>query len=262
MDLGTLKSLSALAMLAVLLLWESLAPYFAFFAGSSRLRLTHALRNVGLGLINAVCTAVVLATLWTWITAWTAAHEFGVLHWLQLQGWQRLAAAFLLFDLWMYWWHRLNHRNPWLWRLHRVHHSDPQMDVTTAQRFHLGEILLSSLLRVPVLALIGMNLIELALYETVMFANVQLHHANIGLPAWLDRAARTVLITPALHKVHHSRLREETDSNYGSLLAWWDLLFATRRTRQQPQTIDIGLDGFDAPAQQTLGGLLRMPSER
>jgi sterol desaturase/sphingolipid hydroxylase (fatty acid hydroxylase superfamily) len=178
-----------------------------------------------------------------------------------LQGWQRWAAVLLLFDVWMYWWHRLNHRIPWLWRLHRVHHSDPRMDVTTAHRFHLGEMLLSCLLRVPVLALLGMSLAELASYEVLMFANVQLHHANVALPAWLDRIVRTVLVTPALHKVHHSRLRDETDSNYGSLFSWWDLLFVSRRTRADSElhSICFGLDGFDASRQQSLTGLLKMP---
>jgi sterol desaturase/sphingolipid hydroxylase (fatty acid hydroxylase superfamily) len=135
------------------------------------------------------------------------------------------------------------------------------MDVTTAHRFHFGEILLSCLLRVPVLALLGMNLVELAIYETLMFANVQLHHANVTLPAWLDRLVRIVVVTPALHKVHHSRVREETDSNYASLFSWWDPLFGSRRTREDLRAICFGLEGYDAPRQQSLTALLKMPAQ-
>jgi len=262
-DPATLKSALALGGLVLLLLWESLAPYQGFFIGRGRARTLHATRNIALGLINTVCTAAAAATLWTATTAWAAHHEFGVMHWFGLQGAWRWLVILPLFDVWMYWWHRANHRLPWLWRLHRVHHSDPHMDVTTAQRFHLGEIVLSSLLRMPVLALLGMTLVELAVYETLMFAVVQLHHANVALPPALERLARGIIVTPALHKVHHSRVRAETDSNYASLFAWWDLLFGSRRTRAvtgaDPHAISFGLDGFDTPEQQRLRGLICMP---
>ncbi len=260
-DPAVLKRNSALIVLLVLVLWESAAPFMRFFAGHARDRLVHAARNFALGLSNALFTTAALATLWTWTAGWSAQHDFGVLNWLDLTGGWRWAAALLLFDAWMYWWHRFNHRVKWLWRLHRVHHCDPFMDVSTAQRFHLGEILLSSLLRVPVLALLGMTLVELAVYETLMFAVVQLHHANVALPPALDRMARTLIVTPSLHKVHHSRLQQETDSNYGSLLSWWDVLFGSRRTRADLQAIHFGLDGFDQPRQQRLSGLLLMPRE-
>jgi len=110
-----------------------------------------------------------------------------------------------------------------------------------------------------VLALLGMTLIELAVYETLMFAVVQLQHANVALPGPLDRCARVLIVTPALHKVHHSRIRGETDSNYASLFAFWDLLFASRRTRTDLHAIHFGLEGFDEPQRQTLRGLLQLP---
>jgi sterol desaturase/sphingolipid hydroxylase (fatty acid hydroxylase superfamily) len=258
-DFATLKSAAALGGLTLLMVWESLAPCQRFFTGRRRARTLHAARNFTLGLINAACTAAASVTLWKASADWAARNGFGLVNWLALQGAWRWLVTLLCFDAWMYWWHRANHRVPWLWRLHRVHHSDPHMDVTTAQRFHLGEIVLSSLLRVPVLALIGMTLTELAVYETLMFAVVQLHHANVALPAALERLARSVIVTPALHKVHHSRLRAETDSNYGSLLAWWDLVFRSRRERRDLDAISFGLDGFDNAEQQRLRGLVAMP---
>ncbi|MFA6963083.1 MAG: sterol desaturase family protein, partial [Opitutaceae bacterium] len=137
---------------------------------------------------------------------------------------------------------RLNHVWPFLWRFHRLHHADREMNVTTANRFHIGEIVLSSLLRVPLLALLGVRLEELALYETALFAVVQFHHANIGLPEWLDRALRCVIVTPYLHKVHHSVVRAEADSNFSSLFSWWDRLFRTFRLSRDPRRIVFGVD--------------------
>ncbi|MHB8521637.1 MAG: sterol desaturase family protein [Limisphaerales bacterium] len=185
-----------------------------------------------------------------------------MLHWLELPAAARLAIGLLLFDAWMYGWHRLNHRLRFLWRFHRTHHSDPRMDVTTAHRFHLGEIIFSSSLRIPVLALLGLSLAELAVYETVQFMVVQWHHANIALPPRLDRWLRLFVVTPAMHKVHHSRWGPETDSNYSSLLSIWDRIFRTFRLRADPRSIVFGLDHFDDPEQQTLAGLFKTPLDR
>ena len=258
-ELSRIRSVSSLTLLVLLLAWESLVPFFTYFAGNSGERGRHGLKNVVLGVLNALLTGLGFATLWLATTQWAQAHEFGLLNWLPLPGWARLAGAFLLFDTWMYWWHRLNHRIPFLWRFHRTHHSDPKMDVTTANRFHIGEIALSSVLRVPVIALLGLQLWELALYELAMFTVVQLHHANVALPAWLDRALRLIIVTPFMHKVHHSRWQPETDSNYSSLFSFWDRLFRTFRLRDDPRTLRFGLQEFDGQKNHTLAGLLATP---
>ena len=264
-ELNRWQGITSLTLLVILLAWESLVPFFVYFTGNTSERLRHGLKNVTLGVFNALLTGFVFAGLWWAAAEWARANGFGLLHWLSLPGWARLAVAFLLFDAWMYWWHRLNHRVPFLWRFHRTHHSDPKMDVTTANRFHIGEIVLSSVLRVPVIALLGLQLWELALYEMAMFTVVQLHHANIALPAWLDRSLRIVIVTPFMHKVHHSRWQRETDSNYSSLFSFWDRLFRTFRFRDDPYTIQFGLQEFDGAENHTLTGLLstpRKPSRR
>jgi sterol desaturase/sphingolipid hydroxylase (fatty acid hydroxylase superfamily) len=258
-ELNRWRSIVSLTLLVMLLAWESLVPFFVYFTGSPSERVRHGLKNVALGVLNALFTGLVFAALWWATAAWARAKGFGVLHWLSLPGWARPALAFLLFDAWMYWWHRLNHRIPFLWRFHRTHHSDAKMDVTTANRFHIGEIALSSVLRVPVIALLGLQLWELALYEMAMFTVVQLHHANIALPTWLDRALRVVIVTPFMHKVHHSRWQPETDSNYSSLFSFWDRLFRTFRFRDDPHTIQFGLQEFDGAENHTLTGLLATP---
>jgi sterol desaturase/sphingolipid hydroxylase (fatty acid hydroxylase superfamily) len=162
----------------------------------------------------------------------------------------RWIVVLFLLDAWTYAWHRLNHTVAFFWRFHRLHHSDCQMDVTKANRFHVGEIALSSLARVPVLALIGCRMDELVLYEVLLFAVVQFHHANIGLPDWLDRALRTVIVTPHLHKVHHSVVIAEQNANVSSLFSWWDRIAQTFRLVPDLSQVVCGVDTASANVTQ------------
>jgi len=250
--------------LVALLVWESLVPFFPFFVRHFRKRAIHFSWNILLGVINAVIIGLLFVKAWSWATDFAAQHQFGVLHWLggELPSWAIAVVAVLLFDFWTYWWHRLNHQVPFFWLFHKVHHSDPHMDVTTANRFHFGEIILSSVLRVPVLILIGADLWHLALYEAVLFPIVQFHHANISVGARLDKLLRLFIATPEMHKVHHSRYQPETDSNYTSLLSIWDRVFGSFRLRKNFGEISFGLDGLDAPEKQHMWGLLRTPLDR
>tara|TARA_R110000850_G_scaffold79565_12_gene171524 strand:- start:1064 stop:1915 length:852 start_codon:yes stop_codon:yes gene_type:complete len=251
--------LISIGVLIVLLAWETAAPFFPYFVRKLRFRTVHAFRNLALGVVNALAVSIGLVHLWGWAAETCTEKSFGVLNWAGLSGWGGALVAVLLFDLWTYWWHRLNHEVPLLWRFHQVHHSDPQMDVTTANRFHLGEIVLSSLLRVPVIFLIGAEFWHLALYEVILFPVVQFHHANIRVDGWVGRMLRWFIATPEMHKVHHSRWQPETDSNYTSLLSVWDRVFRTFRLREAPSQISFGLDGYDDTGSQKLRGVLTAP---
>lgn len=260
------QTIAMLAGLVLLLLWEHAHPFFDFFRADPKERGKHALRNLLLGGVNAVVVSVVFVGLWGVAAIWADQQGIGLLHGIEaglgLPVWAHALGALLLLDAWMYVWHRINHEIPFLWRFHRVHHHDPRMDVTTASRFHTGEIVLSSVFRIGIIVLLGVHLWELVLYETMMFAVVQFHHANVGLPAPVDRALRTVIVTPNMHKVHHSRWQPETDSNYSSLFSVWDRMARTFRLRDDPSTIEFGLDGWDAPDDQSFTGLLRAPLKR
>jgi len=224
-----LQDYQILTMLSVLLLmlaWESVHPFFAFFRGDLKSRGRHGLRNLFVGAVNALLVSGVFAGLWLTAAVFAESQRFGVMHWLEdglnLPVWAHAAGAIVLLDAWTYLWHRMNHEIPFFWRFHKVHHSDHTMDVTTASRFHVGEILFSSLFRIPLIMLFGVYFWELVLYEVLMFAVVQFHHANIGLSERIDRLLRVVIVTPNMHRVHHSRWQPETDSNYSSLLSVWD----------------------------------------
>ncbi len=249
---------AALVGLVVLLLLEGAHPFFEFFR-ERRERGRHVVRNLVLGAVNSVLVAVVFAGLWVAAAAWAEARGVGLLRLGALPGWLHAVLAVLLLDAWTYTWHRLNHRVPFLWRFHRVHHSDAQMDVTTASRFHTGEIVLSSLLRLPLIVTLGVTAWELVLYETLMFAVVQFHHANIALPSRVEAVVSKVIVTPAMHKVHHSRWQPETDSNYSAFLSVWDRLFRSFRRREALHEVELGLVEFDDAVHQSVAGMLRTP---
>ena len=251
-DASTLASWRAPASISVMLglfAWESAQPFFGLFVAgphSLRLRLRHAAKNIGIGVLNGLFIRFGFLAIWIATMEWTATHGAGLLNWFPVAPMFRWVAALFLLDAWTYVWHRWNHSVPFFWRFHRLHHSDRQMDVTTANRFHFGEITLSSLARVPVLALIGCRTEELALYELLLFAVVQFHHANIALPDWLDRALRTVIVTPHLHKVHHSVVRAEQNANFSSLFSWWDRIAQTFRLTADLSGVVFGVDEVPA----------------
>jgi sterol desaturase/sphingolipid hydroxylase (fatty acid hydroxylase superfamily) len=257
-ELQRWRGVASVGWLVALLAWETAAPCFACFADWSA-RGRHAARNLVVGLVNVVIVAGCFAVAWRAVADRAGAHRFGLLNWLGWPDALRAVVAVLLLDAWTYGWHRICHRVPLLWRFHRVHHGDAQMDVTTANRFHLGEIVASSLLRLPLLALLGVRFGELVLYETLLQFVVQWQHANIALPPAWERRLRRFVVTPGLHKVHHSRAQPETDSNFASLLPVWDRLFGSLRRRERPEEIRLGLDGFDDAERQRLAGLFREP---
>jgi sterol desaturase/sphingolipid hydroxylase (fatty acid hydroxylase superfamily) len=159
----------------------------------------------------------------------------------------------------MYGWHRANHRLPVLWRFHQVHHTDTAMDVTTALRFHPGELTLSSLANPIIVLLLGIGLAEVTLYKALMLPMILFHHSNVAIPARLEHQLRRWIVPPSLHRVHHSRIGAETNTNYGTLFPFWDRLFGSFRVRDDLERVDFGTGHRDDPSWQTLGKLLRLP---
>lgn len=243
------------AALALLWMLETVVPQFT---GRSR-RLSHYGHNLALGLLNVALVSLVFATALVASAEWSAARGLGLLHRIDAPAWVAWPLAILLLDLWMYLWHRLNHKVPLLWRLHSVHHSDAELDASSASRFHTGEIVLSSLARLAVLPLLGVTPAQLLLYELILQPVILFHHSNVRLPARLDQALRTVIVTPWMHWVHHSRYRPETDSNFASVFSFWDRLFGSFRLREDPSGISLGLDGYEPQEWRTIAGMLRSP---
>ncbi|NND70131.1 MAG: sterol desaturase family protein [Rhodothermales bacterium] len=255
------QAIAAVVGLLVFSAWETFKPFFSFFKDRGRDRGKHFVLNLAIGAFNSVAITLVFVGLWALAANWAGQNNIGLIN--SFRGNVPAAVTFVVailgFDLWTYSWHRINHVVGFFWRFHRVHHSDNKMDVSTASRFHIGEIVLSSLLRVPVIVILGATLWELVLYETLMFAVVQFHHANIVIPDRLDRFLRVFIVTPAMHKVHHSRVQPETDSNFSAFLSIWDRIGRSFRMRKDLDEIHFGLVGYDDPESQSIAGIAKTP---
>lgn len=190
-----------------------------------------------------------------------ARHGWGLLNQAALPGWVTVPLAVLFLDLVIYAQHRVFHAIPVLWRLHMVHHADPDIDVTTGGRFHPFEILLSMLIKMAAVLILGAPAVAVLIFEALLNATSMFNHANLALPLAVDRALRAILVTPDMHRVHHSVRREETNSNFGFNVPWWDRLFGSYR--DQPQGghagMTIGLQQFQATPHQGLVWMLLLP---
>jgi sterol desaturase/sphingolipid hydroxylase (fatty acid hydroxylase superfamily) len=250
-----IKSLLIFLTLSVIFTVEGVFPHYK---NRSR-RIQHALPHVFTALFNGILTRLVLAGLTLRAIDWGTLHQLGLSQTLQIPSYLKTAVVFVLFDIWMYFWHMANHRVGFFWLFHRAHHADTDMDTTTALRFHPGELVLSTFIRMPVIILTGMSFAEVVLFETVLNISTLFHHSNVAVPERWDRALRAVIVTPNMHRVHHSIERFETNSNYTSLLSVWDRLFRSFRKREDTRTITIGLPRLREEKWQKLPGFLITP---
>lgn len=240
----------------VLIFWlEGVFPYFK----QRPARFLHGANNAAIAVINALINLVFLLTAIPFIIRLAGMNSFGLGNLFAGKRFAVFLAIFLLFDLWMYLWHKVNHRLGILWRLHRAHHNDIMMDVTTALRFHPFEILISSTLNIGIVALLGMNLTHIAVYNAFLQMVTSFHHSNVALPERFDRILRAVIVTPNMHRVHHSIEFKETNSNYSSIFSFWDRFFATFRKRQDTHSITYGLNMLRDKKWQELRGFLAVP---
>src|SRR5437870_4819378 len=191
--------------------------------------------------------------------SWATQKPFGVVHVVAMPSALRFIASFLLMDLTFYWWHIANHRIGFLWRFHNVHHIDPDLDVSTGFRFHFGEVGMSAAFRVVQVLLIGISMPTFALYELVFQANTLFHHSNVRLPIRLERLLNKALVTPRMHGIHHSQVQRETNSNYGVVFPWWDLLHRTLCLNIPQAEIAIGIAGYSLRDDNELRNALLMP---
>ena len=215
--------------------WELLAPRRPL-TQSKPLRWSS---NLGLALLNNVAWRLLMPAGAVGVALAVQTRGWGLFNHVALPDWFEIAASVVLLDLAIYAQHWVFHRVPWLWRLHLVHHVDLDFDTTTGIRFHIVETLLSFAWKAVVIALLGPATLAVMIFEILLNATALFNHGNVRLPLWLDRALRLVLVTPDMHRVHHSVEDSETNSNYGFCLPWWDVLFHTYRS--QPAAGQDGL---------------------
>jgi len=246
------------AVLAVMALWEILAP---------RRRRTLARRrrwpaNLGVVVLNTAIVRVLFPAAAVGMALSAESQGWGLLNRYGVPAWAAVAAGIVLLDLAIYLQHVMFHAVPALWRLHRMHHADLDIDVTTGARFHPVEIVLSMLIKLAAIAALGVPPAAVVLFEVLLNATSMFNHANVRIPSALEPALRWLVVTPDMHRVHHSVERDETNSNFGFNLPLWDRLFGTYRAQPRAghESMTIGIPDFrDAAECNTLTGMLAIP---
>jgi len=218
--------------------------------------------NLGLFLINTMALRLLFPAAAVGIALSTRAVGWGGFNQVAWPFWVEVIFGVVLLDLAIYFQHRLMHQWSLLWRLHRVHHADMDFDLTTATRFHTLEIILSMLIKWGVILILGPGVLAVLIFEVLLSGMAIFNHANVDLPAKLDRWLRKLVVTPDMHRVHHSIKINETNSNYGFNLSIWDHWFGSYVDQPESghQTMTIGIPGYRNPVQvNRLAGMLRLP---
>jgi sterol desaturase/sphingolipid hydroxylase (fatty acid hydroxylase superfamily) len=243
--------------LLLIALWELLSPRRPLQSGKHR----RWLANLSLAAVDTVAVRLLFPLLPTAVAQIAATRGWGLFNMVPLASWLIFLLSFLLLDFIIYLQHVLFHFTPLLWRLHRVHHSDLDLDVTSGIRFHPLEIIISLLIKMAAVVLIGAPAQVVAAFEIALNACALFNHGNIKLPATCDRLLRLVLVTPDMHRIHHSVLVRETNSNFGFSVPWWDRFCGTYRPEPAAGQLamTIGLTKYRDPRRLTLLRLLAQP---
>ena len=216
--------------------------------------------------VNAVMTLPVfliggsiVRTVGLYLASWCESTHFGILQMATIPSPLRFALGFLLMDLSFYYWHRINHEWPLLWRFHNVHHCDPDMDVTTSFRFHFMEVLYSTGFRAVQVMAIGVSPVTYAVYEICFSCETVFHHSNLRLPVTVERMLNRVIVTPRMHGIHHSYVKEETNSNYSTIFRWWDAMHGSLNLGIRQPEVTIGVPGYSLRGDNGVLALNVMP---
>jgi sterol desaturase/sphingolipid hydroxylase (fatty acid hydroxylase superfamily) len=255
---ATIRLSCFLGTFAVMAVWEIRAPR----RGLTVSKMVRWINNLGLVALNAVILRLLFPAATLGTAAFAADQGWGLLNYFQTPVWLAVPAAVIAMDFVIWLQHVMVHAIPLLWRLHRVHHADPDYDITTGARFHPFEIILSMLIKSATILLLGPAVVAVIIFEALLNATAMFNHGNVRLPKGIDRVLRWFVVTPDMHRVHHSVEDDETNSNFGFNLSWWDRMFGTYR--QQPrgghEGMTIGIHGYRAPREVSwLPGMLALP---
>jgi len=243
--------------LAVMVLWEWLSPRRNQEIGRAR----RWPGSLGIVALDTVVVRLVFPAAAVGTALLAEARSWGLFQSLEAPTWLVIAMSVILLDLAIYLQHVLFHAVPVLWRLHRMHHADLEFDVTTGLRFHPIEILLSMGIKLGVVTALGTPAVAVLVFEVLLNATSMFNHGNVRLPARIDRALRWIVVTPEMHRVHHSIVPRETNSNFGFNLPWWDRLFGTYRAQPAAghEGMTIGIAQFREPSELRLDRMLIQP---
>jgi sterol desaturase/sphingolipid hydroxylase (fatty acid hydroxylase superfamily) len=255
---ATIRLSFFLGIFAIMAVWEMLSPRRALTV-SKTVRWAN---NLGLVAFNTVVLRLLFPAAAVGMAAFAADQDWGLLNYLRAPTWLSVPVAVIALDFVIWLQHVMVHAVPALWRLHRVHHADPDYDLTTGTRFHPIEIILSMLIKFATIMVLGPPVVAVILFEVILNGMAMFNHGNVRLPQALDRGLRWLIVTPDMHRVHHSVEDDEANSNFGFNLSCWDRLFGTYRDRPRGghDGMTIGIHGYRKPREVSwLPGMLALP---
>jgi len=243
---------------ALLLLAERLRPLRRTTESKPR----RIFRNLTMAGLSAAIVSVLQIPILLPVSRWAGTHRAGLLNRMSLAHVATLILAVILLDYTLWWWHWANHKLPILWRFHVVHHVDLDLDASTALRFHFGEMALSIGYRALQIVVIGAGPDAVWLWQTILFASILFHHSNVRLPVAVERWLVRLVVTPRMHGIHHSTRESETNTNWSSLLSWWDYVHRTLLLSVPQDDVVIGVPAYHRADDVTVGKILLMPFVR
>jgi sterol desaturase/sphingolipid hydroxylase (fatty acid hydroxylase superfamily) len=254
---GQIRLFSFLAIFALMALWENRQPY-------RQLRFSRLQRwphQLGLIVLNSFILRLVFPTAAAGSALYAQQNGLGLMHLLGLNLIIASLIGFVFLDFAIYWQHVLAHKLNWFWKLHRTHHADTDYDLTTGLRFHPLEMIISMLIKIVIIVLLGIPLPAVIAFEIILSGSAMFNHSNIALPPHIDAIVKKLIVTPTMHRIHHSIHRFEHDSNYGFFLSVWDHWFAsyTEKTSEDDRSMPIGLNSFRDRQNVSLPRILEIP---
>ncbi len=255
---STIRMLIFVGGIIFFLIIELIVPYRA----SSVSKVKRWANNLSLAFFNSLILHLVFSTTIITTAHYVTNNKLGVMNLVQMSGLPhclRILLIIVVLDFVLYIWHVLNHLIPLFWRFHRVHHSDLNMDVSTATRFHIGELAISAVIKIALIFFVGPAITTVIIYECAVVFCAQFHHSSLKVPKWLEYVLWILFVPPSMHRIHHSVIRKEMDSNYGTIFSVWDRIVGTLVTRVDQSKIRIGIGAYQDTAKLNLHNLMVMP---
>ncbi|MEM6414521.1 MAG: sterol desaturase family protein [Pseudomonadota bacterium] len=249
-----------ISVLALMALFEAVFPR----RGRGQKRRMRWATNLLLVVIDTIALRLALPIVAMGMAVIAETRGWGLLNQIVWPPWLEMLIAIIVLDFLIYWQHVASHRIPVFWRIHKVHHADRDIDVTTGVRFHPVEIILSMTYKIISICLLGPTVVTVFIFEVMLNTCAMFNHANLRLPLWLDKTIRLLVVTPDMHRVHHSAVVQETNSNYGFSLSIWDRVFGSyiAQPRDGHSAMTIGLSDYQSEAPNSLIWTLTIPFRR
>lgn len=257
-DASTIRMLIFVGGIIVFLIIELIVPYRA----SSVSKVKRWVNNLSLAFFNSLILHLVFTTTIITTAHYVTTNKLGAMNLEYMSGlphWLRILVILVFLDFILYIWHVLNHLMPLFWRFHRVHHSDLNMDVSTATRFHIGELAISAVIKIALIFFVGIPIKTVIIYESAVVFCAQFHHSSLKVPRWLETVLWILFVPPSMHRIHHSVIRKELNSNYGTIFSIWDRIIGTLVKGVDQSKIRIGIGAYQDTTKLNYQHLMVMP---